>query len=131
MSSNDYANRLSSQPPLSRHLPVPRERPINGGSTVEVSPDFAFCMTIIRDFSKPCLTKNVVFYVKRNVLADTLWKQFRTPWNLAMHAGRLVSCIFTSRHRSGLLLGGSRLLKSTELLSPSLFLFFSFLKAGD
>ena len=49
----------------------------------------------------------------------------------AMHAGRLVSCIFTSRYRSGLLLGGSRLLKSTELLSPSLFLFFSFLKAGD
>ena len=33
---------LSSQPPLSGHLPVPRERPINGGSTVEVSPDFAF-----------------------------------------------------------------------------------------
>ena len=131
MSSNDYANRLSSQPPLSRHLLVPRERPINGGSTVEVSPDFAFCMTIIRDFSKPCLTKNVFFYVKRNVLADTLWKQFRRPWNLAMHAGRLVSCIFTSRYRSGLLLGGSRLLKSTELLSPSLFLFFSFLKAGD
>ena len=69
MSSNDYANRLSSQPPLSRHLPVPRERPINGGSTVEVSPDFAFCMTIIRDFSKPCLTKNVFFTWK-----GTYWR---------------------------------------------------------
>ena len=46
VSSNDYANHdeplLSSQPPLSGHLPVPRERAINGGSTVEVSPDFAF-----------------------------------------------------------------------------------------
>ena len=69
MSSNDYANRLSSQPPLSRHLPVPWERPINGGSTVEVSPDFAFCMTIIRDFSKPCLTKNVFFTWK-----GTYWR---------------------------------------------------------
>ena len=46
VSSNDYANpwrtAIKQSSALSGHLPVPRERAINGGSTVEVSPDFAF-----------------------------------------------------------------------------------------
>ena len=110
VSSNDYANTwrtaIKQSTALSGHLPVPRERAINGGSTVEVSPDFASCVTVIRNFSKPCLTKNVVLKWKGTywrILCGNNSERLIWHWNLAMHAGRLVSCIFTSRHRSELL----------------------------
>lgn len=107
VSSNDYANlwrtSMKQSTTIKRTLAGTPTRPINGSSAVGVSPDFAFCMTLIRNFSKPCLTKNVVFKWKGTywrILCGNNSERLIWHWNLAMQ-GDSCRAFLPLRYRSG------------------------------